>query len=120
MAQIVLDNVILKHDIPVTTKWGTTHVLIFYDPKTNLTWAWKTTTLPAFTVHCTYSIMGRDEGNYNLSHVTQISYDRSSEGEVMKSEQPDGSRDAWDVLFNDTNLTFNEMCDIIPKERRNV
>ena len=112
MTQIVLDNVILKHDIPVTTKWGTTHVLIFYDPKTNLTWAWKTTTLPTFTVHCTYSIMARDEGDYNLSHVTQI---RSTEGEVIKSEQPDGSPDAWDVLFDDRNLTFNEMCDIIPK-----
>ena len=102
MAQIVLENVILKHDIPVTTKWGTTHVLIFYDPKTNLTWAWKTSTLPAFTVHYTQSIMGRDEGDYNLSHVTQISYDRSTEGEAaMESEQPDGYKDAWDTVFKE-------------------
>lgn len=99
MTQIVLENVILKHDIPVTTKYGVTHVLIFYDPKTNLTWAWKTSTLPSFKTHVTYSIMGRDEGDYNLSRVTQISYDRSTEGEAMESEQPDTPRDAWDIIF---------------------
>lgn len=99
MAQIVLENVILKHDVAVPTRYGVTHVLIFYDPKTNLTWAWKTSTLPSFKTHVTYSIMGRDEGDYNLSHVTQISYDRSTEGEAMESEQPDGYKDVWDTIF---------------------
>lgn len=99
MAQIVLENVILKHDIPVTTKYGVTHILIFYDPKTNLTWAWKTTTLPYFELHNTYSIMGKDEGDYNLSHVKQISYDRSTEGETLKSEQTVDAKDIWDTVF---------------------
>ena len=99
MAQIVLENVILKHDIPVTTKYGVTHVLIFYDPKTNLTWAWKTTTMTNFEVHVTYSIMGKDEGDYNLSHVKQISYDRSTEGETLKSEQTVDAKDIWDTVF---------------------
>lgn len=95
MAQLVLNNVILKHDIPVTTRYGTTHVLIFYNPKDNRTWAWKTTTLPAFKEHCSYSIMARDEGNFNISHVTQISYDRSTE-----SEQPEINNDVWEEIFN--------------------
>ena len=99
MAQIVLENVILKHDIPVTTKYGVTHVLIFYDPKTNLTWVWKTTTMTNFKVHVTYSIMGKDEGDYNLSHVKQISYDRSTEGETLKSEQTVDVKDVWDTVF---------------------
>lgn len=99
MAQIVLENVILKHDIPVTTKYGVTHVLIFYDPKTNLTWAWKTTTMTDFKVHVTYSIMGKDEGDYNLSHVKQIN--RSTEGETVESEQPDGYKDVWDTIFEE-------------------
>ena len=99
MAQIVLENVILKHDIPVTTKYGVTHVLIFYDPKTSLTWTWKTTTMTNFKVHVTYSIMGKDEGDYNLSHVKQISYDRSTEEEVIQSEQTVDAKDIWDTVF---------------------
>lgn len=99
MTQIVLENVMLRHDIPVTTKYGVTHVLIFYDPKTNLTWAWKTTTLPSFELYNTYSITGKDEGDYNLSHVKQISYDRSTEGETLKSEQTVDAKDIWDTVF---------------------
>jgi hypothetical protein len=45
--------------------------------------------------------MGRDEGDYNLSHVTQISYDKSTEGEAAESEQPDGYKDAWDTVFKE-------------------
>lgn len=34
---------------------------------------------------------------------------------VESEQSSSGSLDCWDVVFDDTNLTFNEMCDIIPK-----
>ena len=97
--RIYLENVILKHDVPVRTKYGTTHVYVFYNPKDNTTWIWKTSTMANFQEHCTYTITGRDEGDYYLSHVQWISLDRSTEGEAIESEQPDAPRDAWDIIF---------------------
>jgi hypothetical protein len=49
--------------------------------------------LPSFTEHCTYSIQGVDEGDYMLSHVTQIA---NPESEQKKP-------DAEDVLLGLTN-----------------
>lgn len=98
-SQIYLENVILKHDVPVRTKYGTTHVYVFYNPKDSTTWVWKTSTMAGFQEHCTYTIKGKDEGDYHLSHVQWISLDRSTEDEAIESEQPDGYKDVWDAIF---------------------
>lgn len=114
MAEILLRDVILKHDVAIKTgHYGkTVHVLVFFDPKSYITWCWKTTTLPTFQVHNSYSIICRDEGDYNISHVREVDFDHGSISKDVESEQPD-TRDAWDELFNDTNLTLNEKYDIM-------
>ena len=98
MAQIILRNVIVKHNIPVRTQYNITHVIIFYDPKTNNTWCWKTATASAleYKEHCSYSIVGTDEGDFRLSRVNEMSSDRD---EGKKSEQ-DTKPNALDVLLN--------------------
>lgn len=110
--QIILRDVILKHDIPVTTKWGVTHVLIFYNPKDNTTWAWKTTTLPQFDEHNTYSIIAVDEGDFNISHVRNITSAEvdPEDSATVKSEQP---LSAKDIDYFDKLLTLDYKYDII-------
>lgn len=112
--QIILRDVIVKHDIPVRTHYGTTHVVIFYDPKTNTTWAWKTSTLPTFEEHCSYSIIATDAGDYNISHVKEL----GKESEIQHpdaeiSEQKQTRKNALDILLPDMNLTNDEKYDMI-------
>ena len=113
---MILRDLILKHDIPVTTKWGVTHVLIFYNEKDHTTWAWKTTTLPYFKEHNKYSIICIDEGDYNISHVREVDFDHGhpAAGDAGESEQPDDPRpNALDILLPDMNLTNDEKYDMI-------
>ena len=122
--QIILRDVICKHNIPVTGYHGNTvHVIIFYDPKTHTTWYWKTQTTDGlrYKEHLSYSIIGHDDGNYKLSRVNEISFDRSKDPEA-ESEQPDQKLNALDILFPDTHLTYNEKYDIITAKggERNV
>lgn len=110
--QIILRDVILKHDIPVNTKWGVTHVLIFYNPKDNTTWAWKTTTLPQFDEHNKYSIIAVDEGDFNISHVRDITsaeFDPEDSATVRSEQQ----QNAKDIDYFDKLLTLDYKCDII-------
>ena len=119
MAQIILSDVIVKHNIPVRTQYNTTHVIIFYDPKTNNTWCWKTATASAlrYEEHCSYSIIGSDEGNFRLSRVNEISFDRSKDAKDVESEQEDDVAskkvNALDILLPDMDLTNDEKYDII-------
>ena len=117
MAQIILRDVIVKHNIPVLSKYGTTHVIIFYDPKTNNTWYWKTASADSlrYKEHCSYSIIGSDEGNFKLSRVNEISFDRSKDAKDVESEQKDtpGKVNALDILLPDIHLTNDEKYDII-------
>lgn len=111
--QIILRDVIVKHNIPVKTHYGTTHVVIFYDPKTNTTWAWKTSTLPTFKEHCSYSIIATDAGDYNISHVKELGI-QHPDGEI--SEQKQARKNALDILLPDMNLTNDEKYDMITKK----
>jgi len=97
MAQIILRDVIVKHNIPVKVQYNIIHVIMFYDPKTNNTWCWKTASADGlrYKEHCSYSIIGSDEGDFKLSRVNEIS---SSKGK--KSEQDSDTKlDALDVLL---------------------
>ena len=107
MTQIMLKDVILKHDVPVKTKYGVTHVLIFYNPEDDTTWVWKTTTLPHFEEHRTYSIIARDEGNFNISHVNEVDFDH---GHAAESEQ---KLDTKSIDYFDKLLTFDDNYDIM-------
>lgn len=113
--QIILRDVIVKHDIPVKTHYGTTHVVIFYDPKTNTTWAWKTSTLPTFKEHCSYSIIATDAGDYNISHVRELGI-QHHDGEISEQEATT-KKNALDILFPDINLTNDEKYDMITTKK---
>ena len=78
---IILRDLILRHDIPVPTRYGTTHVLVFYNPKDNSTWSWKTSTLPRFEVNKKYSILACDEGGHSLSRVKEVDFDHGYDQE---------------------------------------
>lgn len=114
MAQIILRDVIVKHNIPVRTQYNTTHVIIFYDPKTNNTWCWKTATASAlrYEEHCSYSIIGSDEGDFKLSRVNEISFDRDVESE-QRDDVAGKKINALDILLPDMYLTNDEKYDII-------
>lgn len=115
--QIILRDVIVKHDIPVKTQYGTTHVVIFYDSKTNTTWAWKTSTLPTFKEHCSYSIIATDAGDYNIARVKELESPHAEDAED-KSEQDYQmvKPNALDILLPDMNLTNDEKYDMITKK----
>ena len=115
MSQIILRDVILKHDIPVKTQHGITHVLIFYNDKDHRTWAWKTSTPPSnFKEHCRYSIIGSDVGNFNLSRVKEVDFDHGHEP-ISEQDAADAKTklNALDILLPDMNLTNDEKYDII-------
>lgn len=94
--QIILKDIICNHNIPITGRYGAIHIIIFYDPKTHNTWYWRTQTTDGlrYEEHNTYSIIANDDGNYKLSRVNEVSFDRSKSSET-KSEQ----LDALDVLL---------------------
>lgn len=120
MAQIILRDVIVKHNIPVSSKYGTIHIIIFYNPKDYTTWYWKTSTTDGlkYEEHCTYSIMGIDEGDFRLSRVSEVSI---SERKDVESEQKQNAKEstvnALDILLPtnniDTHLTNDEKYDIL-------
>ena len=119
MSQIILKDVIVKHNIPVRTQYNTTHVIVFYDPKTHYTWCWKTAIADSlrYKEHLTYSIIGSDEGNFRLSRVNEISFDRSKDAKDVESEQEgyvaSEKINALDILLPDMDLTNEEKYDII-------
>ena len=115
MAQVILKDVIVKHNIPVRTQYNTTHVIVFYNPKDNTTWCWKTATASAlgYEEHRSYSIIGSDEGNFRLSRVNEVSFDRSEDVESEQQANAPGKINALDILIPDTHLTNDEKYDMI-------
>lgn len=114
--QIILRDVIVKHDIPVKTQYGTTHVVIFYDSKTNTTWAWKTSTLPTFKEHCSYSIIATDAGDYNIARVKELGVQHPDE-EISEQDYQMVKPNALDILLPDINLTNDEKYDMITTKK---
>lgn len=116
---IILRDLILRHNIPVSTRYGTAHVLVFYNPKDNLTWSWKTSTFPRFEVNKKYSIIACDEGDYNLSRVKEVDFDHGydcDQDQDTVSEQDVINKiklNALDILIPDTHLTNDEKYDMI-------
>ena len=98
-----LNNVIVKHNIPVRTRYNTTHVIIFYDPETHNSYSWKTATTEAlnYEPHELYSITYIDEGHNNISHVEMIENDSFGSPDGSESEQT--QQDAMDVLLGLTH-----------------
>ena len=115
MTQIILRDVIVKHNIPVKTQYNTTHVIIFYDPKTNNTWCWKTASADSlrYEEHCSYSIIGSDEGDFRLSRVNEISSRLDEDVESEQEGTTPGKINALDILLPDMDLTNDEKYDII-------
>lgn len=96
MAQIILRDVIVRHNIPVRTQYNTTtHLIIFYNPKDHTTWYWRTLTADGlkYEERGTYSIIGTDEGNFKLSRVREV-------GEKESEQDLDTRPNALDVLLS--------------------
>lgn len=95
MAQIILRDIIVRHNIPVRTQYNITHLIIFYNPKDHTTWYWRTSTVDGlrYKEHCTYSIIGTDEGNFKLSRIREVS-EKESEQDL------DTKPNALDILLS--------------------
>jgi hypothetical protein len=110
MPIIELNNVVLTNDVPVRTKYGVTHVLVFYDPKDVKIYTWKTTTLPSFEVNRIYNIMAMltDSETGELSRVKELastsvhSTERDGQHSEPESKPP---VDLFNLIYNDTILT---------------